>query len=100
MQPAATSKLRQFPPTQTSSWLQASLQPPQWRGSEETSTHALPHSRSPVPQVLAHTPALQRSGHGLPSMPQWLGSVVRSTQLPVAVSVSPGRQAQVPATQY
>jgi hypothetical protein len=100
VQPGAGVYARQLPRTQTEPRSHARRQSPQCSGLVIVSTHPPTQSRSPFPHIIAawHVPWTQicPAVHAVPTAPQFRPSLCRSTQAPLAVAVSPGRQAHVP----
>ena len=102
LQPTPGRESRQLPSLQICTTSQRSPQPPQCCGSLLVSTHEPPQRSSPPPQSATQLPPLHTGVPPLqtrPSIPQFIGSVAKSRQVP-PTSVRPGRQTQPPATQY
>jgi len=78
-----------WPPLQAPPFPHAMPQPPQLFGSAFKSTHLLPHEKRPDRQANVHTPpehsgvAPEGAGQTLPQLPQFCGSVLVLTQLPL-----------------
>jgi hypothetical protein len=74
----------QTPLLQTSPALQAAKQSPQFVTEVAVSTHVRPHAVVPAGHVLVQAPLTQTCAtpHAVVHEPQWLGSELRSVQLP------------------
>ena len=74
----------QTPLLQTSPVSQATKQPPQFVSEVAVSTHVRPHAVVPAGHVLVQAPFTQTCAtpHAVVHEPQWLGSELRSVQLP------------------
>ena len=61
------------------------MQPPQWCASIAVSTHDEPQSVRPIEHIITQAPMSQTCpvGHTIPQPPQFIGSLVRSTQCPL-----------------
>ena len=90
-------------PAHTSPGLHATPHAPQLAGSCLRSTHAVPQAVSPVPHIVAHTPAEHTlpDGQTLPHAPQLLGSLAKLTHAPLhELNPKPhGDAVQTPITQ-